>query len=89
MKLKPNFDLHDVCGEQVILAEGIENIDFSKIISLNDTAAHLWREAKRGPFTVEQLAQSLVSNYEVDEAIALSDTRAIVETWMNEGLIEP
>ena len=30
MKAKPGFNLRDVCGEQIIVAEGKENIDFSE-----------------------------------------------------------
>ena len=56
MKLKPGFTLHDVCGEKVLIAEGIENINFSKMINLNPTAADLWEKATQGEFTEETLA---------------------------------
>ena len=36
MKAKKGFNLRNVCGEQIIVAEGKENIDFSNIISMND-----------------------------------------------------
>ena len=36
MKLKKGFALHDVCGEKVLIAEGIENVNFSKMIN-NET----------------------------------------------------
>ena len=36
MKTKQGFRLRQVCGENVIVGEGIENIDFSKIISMNE-----------------------------------------------------
>ena len=42
MKIKDGFELREVCGEYVILSSGMENIDFSKIISLNESAAFLW-----------------------------------------------
>ena len=32
MKAKKGFNLRNVCGEQLIVAEGKENIDFSNII---------------------------------------------------------
>ena len=32
MKAKPGFNLRNVCGEQIIVAEGKENIDFSNIL---------------------------------------------------------
>ena len=35
MKIKKGFVLRDICGENIIVAEGKENIDFTKIISMN------------------------------------------------------
>ena len=35
MKIKSGFRLRTIANENVIMGEGIENIDFSKIISMN------------------------------------------------------
>lgn len=43
MRIKDGFELREICGEHVILSHGMDNIDFSKIISLNETAAFLWK----------------------------------------------
>lgn len=45
MRIKEGFELREICGEHVILSHGMDNIDFSKIISLNETAAFLWKQA--------------------------------------------
>lgn len=88
MKLKEGFELHDVCGEKVLIAEGIENINFSKMINLNPSAAFLWEEASKGEFTAESLAELLTQEYEVDYVQALCDTTVLVEQWKEHGLIE-
>ena len=88
MKLKKGFALHDVCGEKVIIAEGIENINFSKMINLNPSAAFLWEEASKGEFTPESLADLLTKEYEVEYVQALCDTTVLVEQWKEHGLIE-
>ena len=88
MKLKKGFALHDVCGEKVLIAEGIENINFSKMINLNPSAAFLWEEASKGEFTPESLAELLTKEYEVEYAQALCDTTVLVEQWKEHGLIE-
>ena len=46
MKTKKGFRLRIICGENVVVAEGIENIDFSKIISMNESAAYLWQKVE-------------------------------------------
>lgn len=50
MRIKDGFELREICGEHVILSHGMDNIDFSKIISLNETAVscgkRLWEKKK-------------------------------------------
>lgn len=72
----------------MIVGEGMENIDFSKIISLNETAAFLWKAAGEGDFDAPSLAKRLTEEYEVDEATALADTEAMVSDWMKVGIVE-
>lgn len=86
MKIKKGFDLKNVCNEYVIVAYGKENIDFTKIISLNESAAYLWNKVKDTEFEAEQLAQLLLDEYEVDAETALNDARDIMKSWKEAGL---
>lgn len=80
--------MREVCGETVLVAEGIEVLDFNRMMCLNEAAAFLWREAVRmGDFTAEGLARSLCAEYEVDEATAAADVADIVGIWQREGLM--
>ncbi len=89
MKQKKDFVLRQVCGMNIIAAEGMKAIDFSKLVNLNETATFLWEEAARqGEFTPESLAAALCEEYEVDEAQALKDCQSIVDSWTKEGLLE-
>ena len=88
MKIKKGFNLRTICGEQIIVAEGIENIDFSKIISLNESSAYLWNAVAGKDFTAEDLAQLLTDRYEVDDATALADAKEISRKWMEVGIVE-
>ena len=45
MKRKEGFVLREVCGEKVIVGEGLGAIDFGKLLSINDTAAWIWNQA--------------------------------------------
>lgn len=40
MKVKSGFNLRNVCGEEIIVAEGEENIDFSNIVSMNESSIY-------------------------------------------------
>ena len=88
MKIKKGFRLRTICGENVIVAEGIENIDFSKIISMNESSAYLWKSVGDNHFTTEDLANLLCEEYEVDKATALDDAKAVAGQWLEAGIIE-
>jgi hypothetical protein len=87
MKIKEGFELRTICGEAIIVAHGIENIDFSKIISLNESAAYLWRKVEGQDFDAPMLARLLTEEYEVDEATALRDAQKMINDWQAAGLI--
>lgn len=88
MKKKPGFTLRDVCGEQVIIADGKENIDFSKIISMNESSAYLWNSVGDDDFTAESLCKLLVEEYNIDEATALNDAENLLTQWHKAGIVE-
>ena len=76
MKIKEGFEIQNVCGEYIIVPAGIENVDYSKIISLNETAAYLWENvAGKTSFTIEDLTALLLAEYEVEEEIAREDSQ--------------
>ena len=88
MKAKPGFNLRVVCGENIIVAEGEENIDFSYISCMNESSAYLWQNIQGKEFTHEDLVDLLTQEYEVDEATALKDVKALTELWLQAGIIE-
>lgn len=89
MKKKSGFELQDVCGEKVIIAQGIENIDFSKLIHLNETAAFLWEYVGTNEFNAEVLAEALIqADYDVDRETAIADSQILIDAWKEQGLIE-
>jgi len=89
MKQKKGFVLREVCGERVIVGEGLGAIDFGKLISLNETAGFLWKQAEQqGEFTVDSLVTALCEEYEVTEDQARNDVQGIVDEWKKVGIIE-
>jgi hypothetical protein len=88
MKIKEGFELHNVCGENVIIASGIENLDYSKLINLNESATYLWEALVGKVFSVEDMAALLCQEYDVDEAVALQDAKTLLDEWVKQGLCE-
>ena len=89
MKIKEGFVLRQVCGENVIVGEGLNAINFGKMLALNETAAWLWQQAVAiGEFTVETLADKLCEEYDVTQDEARRDVAAIIDEWNSVGVIE-
>lgn len=88
MKIKKGFELRDICGEKVIMATGIENVDFNQMIALNESAAYLWQSIINKNFDANMLAALLCKNYDVNEPEALNDANSIIKEWLEQGIIE-
>lgn len=81
--------LRTVCGEKVIVGEGLGAIDFGKLVSLNDTAAWIWEKAgEQGEFNVDTLAAALCEAYEVDADTARADVGKLLAQWQELGIVE-
>jgi hypothetical protein len=93
MKAKKGFKVTDVCGSHIVIAEGEENIDFSNIISMNDSAVLLWNSIQGKDFTVEDLANILMENYQLDDntplpkEMALNDAQEVIKQWKEAEII--
>ena len=89
MRIKKDFVLREVCGQDVIMCEGLKAIDFRKLLALNETAAWIWKEAQaQGDFTVESLTERLCEEYDVTNEEARSCVTDLLEKLDKEGVIE-
>ena len=88
MQIKPGFELRNICGENIIIAHGVQNIDFSKVITLNDSAASAWKAVVGKDFTEQDIVKALVEEYDVDVLTAQNDANQLVASWKDAGLIK-
>jgi len=89
MRIKKGFVLRNVCGDQVIMGEGLDAINFGKLLALNESAAWLWQQATdMGEFTIEELAEKLCEEYEVTPEEARTDVAEIVAEWQEVDVLE-
>ena len=88
MKIKENFKVRKIAGENLIVSQGSTHADLTKIISLNQTALYLWENLEGKDFTKEDAAKLLSEKYGVDEATALADASRWIDKMVKEGVIE-
>lgn len=88
MKIKEGFELREVCGEYIVVAHGDKNIDFSKVINLNKSAAIMWKAVADKDFSSDDLTAILLDTYDVDKDTANADALRIMQEWKEIGLAE-
>lgn len=88
MQFKKSFELRDVCGEKVLIASGIENIDFGALINLNSTAADIYTHFVERVFTTDDVVAYLTTEYDVDAATAQRDAETLLNNLTKAGVIE-
>lgn len=88
MRTNKGFNLHTVCGEKILVAEGKQHIDFNFIVSLNESAAYLWEALQNWEsFTPTDMANLLTNKYDIEATTALKDAEALSKQWKEIGII--
>ena len=88
MKIIEGFRLRDVMGQATVIGEGVNQVNFNKLITLNSSAAFLWESVQGKEFDADTLAQLLVEEYGIDRELADKDAKAVLKQWVEIGLAE-
>lgn len=88
MKIKEGFVLRQMCGENIVAGEGLQHINFNKLLSLNESAAYLWKELEGNEFTQEDMAELLIARYGIDKKLAMTDSEKLMKVWAEVGVAE-
>jgi len=88
MRLKNGYRLRQLGDNFIVTSQTAELVDFRHMITLNSSAAFLWRKLAGMEFTVRDMAAMLQSEYDVEPDRALSDSAALAEKWLEAGLCE-
>lgn len=88
MFFNKSFELRDVCGEQVLIANGVENIDFGALINLNSTAADIYKHFVDKNFTLDDVVAYITSEYDVTPEQAKADVEKLIASLVETGVIK-
>ena len=88
MIIKEGFTLRTICGEHIVIGEGLAQVNFNKMLSLNGSAAYLWEQLKGKEFTEEDAVQLLTDKYDVTPERALEDVKKLLEEWKKQDVVE-
>ena len=84
--LKPDFILHSIANEKVLIGAG-QQIDFSKMLMLNDTAAWIIAKLQKQPATPEELTLRLTEIYDVSQEEAQNDIEELLRHLEEQGIV--
>ena len=87
MRIKEGFILRSIVGQYIVIGEGVSQVNFNKMITMNESAAYLWKNVEGKDFTVEDLTKLLTDQYEVSEEQASADSAAIAQKWIEAGIV--
>lgn len=87
MKIKNNFALRNISGNYVALPLGDATVDFTGMLTLNESGVMLWHMLEGG-CTEEEMARALSDEYEVSYTEALGDVKIFIAKLTEVGCIE-
>jgi hypothetical protein len=88
MKIKSDCKVREIAGESVVIMQGKQAADLTKIITLNESALLLWNALVGSDFTLEDATAVLVEEYAIDEALAERDAAMWLSRMQECGLVE-
>ena len=87
MKIKENFVLKTVAGQNVVVPVGEAAITFNAMITLSESGKFLWGNLLTDT-TEEKLLEALLSEYEVSSDIAKTDISEFLSKMREADLLD-
>lgn len=88
MKTRNGYTLRPLGNEYILVAEGLDVVDFTCMISMNSTAAFLWQEVEGKEFDADTLVDLLVEQYDISREVAKNDVDVLLQNWRKANIIE-
>ena len=72
--------------EYILAAEGLET-NADRLISMNESAAFLWKSVEDKEFDADTLINLLMDEYGITREVAEKDVTALLQTWLKAEII--
>ena len=87
MKLKQEFVLRNVAGDNILIpVTGIDN-KFDGLITLNETGVFIWKQLEAGK-NQDEIVKALLDEYDVSDEQANRDVTDILNQLIVLGILE-
>ena len=86
MNTQKGYVLRTLGKEYVLAAEGLET-NADRLISMNESAAFLWKSVEGKEFDADTLIYLLMEEYGITREVAEKDVATLLEIWQRAGII--
>ena len=86
MRIKEGFIKTEIADKTVVIPVGDKTVDFSGIISLNETGAFLW-DLLLSDVTRDTLTAALLNEYEIGKVTAEKDIDAFLQALREKDVL--
>ena len=86
MKIKEGYLLREIAGTHVVVPIGERVIEFKGMMTLNETGMFIW-EQLQSESTFEDVLDSILSSYEIDEGTAKTDLEEFISVAGKNGVL--
>lgn len=90
MRFREDLVLRQIGDDYVIVEPNQGKIDYSKVFTLNETAAFLWDKLKGEDFIEEDMVQLILEYYDIpalDQDKILIDIKILISTLKDNNLL--
>ena len=87
LTIRPVYETKKIGNKIILISKESDNIDFSSLQSLNETASFLFSSMKRKQLNLSEIVEILMKEYDVDKQIATKDCVNMLTTWFALGVI--
>lgn len=86
MRVDKEFVLREIAGDYIIIPTGKTVLEFNGLITVNEVGVFIWKMLQEET-TVEQLVQSVLEEYDVEEEIAYEDILEFLGNLVERGIL--
>lgn len=87
MRIKKGYKVRNIAGENIVVCQGTQNMDLTKVIYLNKTSVELWNQFEDKEFTLEDVVIFLCSKYGIDSERATCDGKKWIDALEGCGIL--
>ena len=86
MKINKEFVLREIAGDYIIIPVGKTVLEFNGLITVNEVGVFLWKMLQE-EVTMDDLVKAVLSEYEVEEAVARADIQEFLDKLTEAGVL--